>query len=233
VQEALIAADFPAPRPVRRDGTVTVDEWLDEGAFRDAHEPEVREAMARTLARFVERATASGVRPRRDFLRPEGALWPKPHNALFDFEATAVGAGWIDEIARAASVPRLGREVVGHTDWAAKHLRFDESLQPTALYDWDSVTTDVEPIIVGTAAGAHTYTEELPHPVARWPSPAEASAFIDDYERARDAPFPPEERRAADAACVYLIAYAARCHHSVGGDPADMHLADFAAALLA
>jgi len=165
LQEALVAAGFPAPQPVRREGTVTVDAWLDVGSLRDAHEPAVRTAMATTLARFVALATATRLRPRREFLRPAGALWPKPHNVLFDFEATASGAEWIDELGRAALAGRdsAGAEVVGHTDWSAKHLRFDDALKPTALYDWDSVTVDREPVIVGTAAGSFTYTEELDH----------------------------------------------------------------------
>jgi hypothetical protein len=234
LQGALATAGFPAPRPVRRVGTVTVDAWLDTGSFRDAHEPGVRTAMATTLARFVEVATATGLRPRREFLRPAGALWPRPHNVLFDFEATAAGAEWIDELARAAldGRDRCGREVVGHTDWSAKHVRFDESLRPTALYDWDSVTVDREPVIVGTAAASFTYTEELGHTVVMWPSLDETLAFVDDYERARGGAFDAAERRAVGAACVYLRGYAARCTHAVGGDARLLALDEFAAALL-
>lgn len=232
VQAALRDAGFPAPRPVRLAGTVTVDEWLDDGDFRDGHEPAVRRALAATLHRLVELATASGIRPRRELLRAQGATWPKPHNALFDFEATRAGAEWIDEIGARALLPRVGREVVAHTDWAAKHVRFDAELRPTAVYDWD-VNTECEPMVAGSAAGSFVYTEELAEPVARWPTPDESLAFLEDYERARDAAFSPEERRLAQASCVYLIAYAARCHHSVGGDPADMHLARFADELLA
>jgi hypothetical protein len=227
VQAALVAQGFPAPRPIRATGTVTVDEWLDEGAFRDAHEPEVRRAMAETLVRFVELATATGVRPRRPFLRPERGVWPKPHNALFDFEATAAGAEWIDEVGRRALVPRVGREVVGHSDWASKHVRFDDHLRPTAVYDWD-LNTETEPVVAGTAAGSFVYTEELDEPVARWPLPEESLAFLDDYERARGSAFSREERRAAEAAAVYLIAYAARCHHAVGADPREVNLEAFA-----
>jgi hypothetical protein len=58
-----------------------------------------------------------------------------PHNALFDFEASVEGAERIDEIARAAQTARdegAGREVVGHTDWAVRHVRFDvDSLWPS------------------------------------------------------------------------------------------------------
>jgi hypothetical protein len=235
LQAKLADAGYPAPRPVRLIGTVTIDEWLDDGTYRDAHDPDVRRAMARELVRFHRLATATGLRPRREFLRPEGGLWPKPHNALFDFEATAPGAEWIDEIAAAARAiadRRAGKEVVGHTDWSVKHLRFSPQLEATALYDWDSVTTDLEPNLVGTAAGSFTYTEELEHEIDVWPSTAESQAFIAEYEDERGEPFGDEERTAARAACVYLRAYAARCHHSVGGDARETGLADLAATML-
>jgi hypothetical protein len=229
VQAALVEAAFPAPRPIRAELGVTVEDWVDAGVFRDAHDGSVREAMASVLFRLIELASASDARPRRTSLRPDGALWPKPHNALFDFEATAAGGEWIDEIGtRASAVERSGREVVGHLDWAAKHVRFDEQLRPTAVYDWDSLSTDLEPVVAGQAAASFTYTEELDRPVARWPAPDESLAFLADYERARGASFDPAERRTAGAACVYLLAYAARCHHAVGGDPADIELAHYA-----
>jgi hypothetical protein len=233
VQAALRESGFPAPKPIRADRRITVEEWIDDGVYRDAHDGEVRRAMAHTLLRFVELATASGSRPRRDRLKPDGALWPKPHNVLFDFEATAAGAEWIDEIgARAAVVERVGGEVVGHLDWAAKHVRFDDGLQPTAVYDWDSVTAELEPVVAGQAAASFTYTDELAAPVERWPTPDESLAFLADYEQARGSPFDEAESRTARAASVYLIAYAARCHHAVGGNPADMHLARHAEAFL-
>jgi hypothetical protein len=234
LQTRLAGAGFPAPRPLRRVGLVTVDEWLDDGSFRDAHEPAVRRAMAHELVRFHRLAATTGVRPRRTFL-PDGALWPKPHNALFDFDATTAGAEWIDEIAgaarRVASRP-IGAEIVGHTDWSAKHLRFDAQLRATALYDWDSVTTGREPELVGTAAGSFTYTEELDEEIDVWPSADESQAFLTEYEAERGTPFDADERAAARAACVYLRAYAARCHHAYGGDARATGLAEFAEALL-
>jgi hypothetical protein len=235
LQGLLADAGYPAPRPIRRIGTVTVDEWLDAGEYRNAHEPDVRRAMGRELVRFHRLATATGLRPRRAFLRPEDALWPKPHNVLFDFEATTSGAEWIDEIAataRAITDRRVGKAVVGHTDWSAKHLRFSPALDATVLYDWDSVTTDLEPNLVGTAAGSFTYTEELGDDIAVWPSTAESQAFIAEYEDERGEPFDDDERQATQAACVYLRAYAARCHHAVGGDARESGLDDLAAALL-
>ena len=236
LQTALADGGYPAPRPRGRRGRATFEDWIDRGQFRDGHDPAVRRAMAVALAEFISRATATGFRPQRGFLpHGEEGLWPIPHNALFDFEATNADAEWIDEIARAAKPlgrGDTGREVVGHTDWSAKHLRFDPDLRPTALYDWDSVTVDREPSHVGTAAGSFTYTEELDQVVALWPSIEESMAFIDEYEDARGGPFDDDERRAAQAACVYLRAYAARCGHALGADLRESGLTELAEAFL-
>ena len=209
------------------------EEWIDEGTFRDAHEAPVRSAMARELARFHVLATATGLRPRPPVLQPADALWPRPHNALFDFDGTAVGAEWIDEIARATRrVDPVGSEVVGHTDWSAKHLRFDEALRVTALYDWDSVKVDLEPVLVGNAAASFTYTEELDYPIKLRATAEESLAFIDDYEQERQEHFTRAERHAALASCVYSRAYAARCQHAYTGDARGSGLTEFAETLL-
>jgi hypothetical protein len=183
----------------------------------------------------VEVATATGVRPSRPFF-PAGsnALWPKPHNALFDFEATAEGAEWIDEIARTAKPMRdaaIGRLVVGHTDWSIKHVRWDDDLRATAVYDWDSLDTQAEPSIVGTSAASFTYTEEVPVS-SKWPAPEESLAFIADYESARGEPFTDEERLATHAAAVYLAAYGARCRWAYAGKTDRAYLESFADTLL-
>jgi len=235
LQQALADAGFPAPRPLGRRGLVTWEQWLDGGAFRDAHEPVVRRAMAEALARFVALAGETAIRPSRPFFPgPEDALWPKPHNALFDFEATADGAEWIDEIARRAKPERdvaAGHDVVGHTDWSAKHLRFDAELRPTAVYDWDSVDTQAETSIVGTAAASFTYTEEI-EVASKFPSPAEALAFVAEYEAARGGPFTTAERGAVHGAAVYLAAYATRCGWAYARNADRPYLEGFAGSLL-
>jgi len=233
VQGALADAGLAAPRPLGRRGLVLWEEWLDTGNFQDGHQLTVRAAMARGLADFHRLATATGLRPRRPFLRPTGTLWPKPHNVLFDFDATSTGAEWIDEIAAATRrVPDAGTETVGHTDWSAKHFRFDEALRITAIYDWDSVTTDLETAHVGTAAGSFTYTQELDKPVGLWPSASESLAFIEEYEAGRGKPFTAGERQTVHATCVYIRAYAARCQHAYGDDAHNSGLAAFAQELL-
>jgi hypothetical protein len=234
VQRQLFDRGFPCPEPLGVRQRATMEEWRDQGDYRDAHEPGVRRAIAEQLAALL-RLTAefepiAGLDP---FLPRTGdRLWPVPHNVLFDFEATARGAEWIDEIALAAKEPRdagPGPEVIAHHDWVTKHFRFDESLRPTVIYDWDSVSTDLETSFVGEAAATFTYTDRLP--VALWPTVEEAEAFVRDYSEARGEPFTADERRALNAAAVYSRAYSTRCVNALG-DASHMQLVEFAEALL-
>jgi Phosphotransferase enzyme family len=221
VQEHLWRRGFPCPRPLGDRGGATLEEWRDEGVYRDGHEPEVRRALAVALARLIE--LTDELRPlprlRRGFAFPRRVtqLWPTPHNVLFDFEATSAGAEWIDEIATAALAvrdDRIGREVVGHGDWVANHVRFDGT-EPCVAYDWDSLETDREPHLLGCAAATFTYNEQLP--VELEPNVEETRAFVADYEAARGASLTADELRATHASAVYVRAYATRCGHAVSG----------------
>jgi hypothetical protein len=234
VQAHLHEEGFPCPRPLGVRGRATLERWCDEGVYRDAHDPAVRRVIARYLARLFRLTRplqpSAGLEP--FFPRMQGRLWPTPHNVLFNFEATAEGAEWIDEIAHAAKRLRDANEgelVIGHGDWTVKHFRFD-GLDPTVVYDWDSVQTHSETVFVGSSAAAFTYTEQLP--VALWPTVSEARAFLDDYEVERDQPFNPEEQCAVRAAAVYSRAYAARCTHAVGKNARQMRLEEYADAFL-
>jgi hypothetical protein len=234
VQQHLWERGFPCPKPLGSRERVTLEEWREDGEYRDAHEPEVRRVIAGQLAELFrltgELQPPPGLEP---FFAPRDApLWPIPHNVLFDFEATAEGAEWIDEIAGAAKRLRdaqVGRLVIGHGDWTVKHVRFD-GLRPTVIYDWDSLNTDFETVFVGNSAATFTYTEHLP--VSVWPTVEEAHAFFDEYDQARAEPFTSEERAAARAAAVYSRAYSARCTHAVGKDATRMQLLDYAEAFL-
>jgi len=151
---------------------------------------------------------------------------------LFDFEASAHDARWIDEIATAARSRRdagPGDLVIGHHDWTVKHVRFG-GLRPLVVYDWDSLSADLEPVFVGEAAATFTYTEHLP--VELWPTVEEAQAFIGDYERARGRPFTAAERGTARAAAVYTRAYSSRCVHALGADTRSLSLEAYAQELL-
>jgi hypothetical protein len=234
VQAHLVERGFPCPQPLGVRGAATLERWADEGVYRDAHDPAVRRVVARYLARLFVLTRPlrplAGLEP--FFPSPDGPLWPVPHNVLFDFEATAAGAEWIDEIAREAKPLRdagAGELVIGHGDWTVKHFRF-AGLRPTIVYDWDSLNTDYETVFVGLAADSFTYTEHLP--VEVWPTADETAAFLADYEQERERPFTAEELRAARAAAVYSRAYGARCTHAVGKDARAMQLEEFAAAFL-
>jgi hypothetical protein len=233
VQAQLVAGGFPCPRPLGVRGRATLEEWVDAGEYRDAHDAAVRRVMAEYLARLVELATE--LRP-LDGMEPyhpvEPPLWPVPHWPIFDFEATTAGAEWIDEIATQARAIRdanAARIVIGHGDWSVKHFRFD-GLKPTVIYDWDSLNADFEAVFVGGAASSFTYTENPD--VERWPSVEETQAFLDAYEAARGAPFTLEELRATRAAIVYARAYSTRCAHAVAGDTRHFCLRELAAVLL-
>jgi hypothetical protein len=234
VQKHLWERGFPCPRPLGARERVTLEEWREEGEYRDAHEPEVRRVIAGQLAELFrltgELPPPPGLEP--FFAPPDSPLWPIPHNVLFDFEGTAKGAEWIDEIAGAAKPlrdSRVGRLVIGHGDWTVKHFRFD-GLRPTVIYDWDSLNTDFESVFVGNAAATFTYTEHLP--VSVWPTLEEAKAFLDEYEDLRAEAFTREERAAAHAAAVYSRAYSARCTHAVGKDATRMQLREYAETFL-
>ncbi|MCU0687336.1 MAG: hypothetical protein MUF34_34675 [Polyangiaceae bacterium] len=119
-------------------------------------------------------------------------LWPTPYSKLFDFDATARGAEWIDDVAAAArAVAPAGAIVIGHADWRAEHVRFRGDTVAVA-YDWDSLARDRETALVGSCAHAFP---------ANWaregrtqaPTLDEARAFVADYEAARGQPFGRDE----------------------------------------
>lgn len=223
VQKHLHRLGFPSPEPVLDsvpfgNSVATVDELLDAGEFADGRDPAVRNSMARTLNRLIRladevpdvEALSQGWNwPARD------QLWPPPHNVLFDFEATATGAEWIDGIAAGAkdAVDALqAPAVIGHADWSVDQMRF-EGGAVKAVYDWDSLRCDKEAVFVGIAASnfAATWRGEAPNP----PTPDEARLFVADFEAARGEPFPESEKYAVHAAAVYAVAYMARCEHAL------------------
>lgn len=224
VQRRLTERGFPCPPiilgPTPLDnGVAVVEELVDEGAYRDTHDPAIRRTMAALLAWLI-RLTAElghvpGLEAHGTQRRAPGDLWPIPHSAIFNFETTVAGAAWID---RAASTAwqRLQRDqsawVIGHTDWSVKHFRFlDDEVR--VIYDWDSLRLVREADLVGGAAATFTYTEHLDVP--RWPSGEEARAFAREYEAARGAPFTAAEWEAISAAATYARAYGARCEHAI------------------
>ena len=223
VQGHLFEQGFPAPRPLAGPapfgpGLATVDDFVDEGEHADPHDPSIRRTMAKTLVRLIDLAReVPDVRGLDKGWRwpKKGKLWPEPHNALFDFEATVAGAEWIDEVAEEAK--RIidgfdGGVVVGHTDWSVDQMRFEDD-QVAVVYDWDSLRPEKEIMVVGHGAShfSATWHSGVPNP----PSPEETWLFVEEYEAARGKPFSEQERRATAAAAIYGVAYTARCEHAL------------------
>jgi Phosphotransferase enzyme family len=221
VQDHLAGRGYPCPRPVDmahcEHAFVTFEELCADGGYRDGHDPQVRRAMAESLAEQIRLAAdVPDVRAlSREPLRGQRMLWRDTH-PMFDFDATRAGAEWIDELAgRALDVLRddPGRMVVGHTDWRVEQMRFDGG-RVTVAYDWDSLVRDAETTIVGYAARAFPLAWERGG-TRLWPTPEEQVAFVTEYEGARGQPFSAAERRAVAAAGVFLSAYGARCEHAI------------------
>jgi hypothetical protein len=213
-QRRLTAAGFPCPRPLAGPssflGTLAVaEEWL-EGAPGDFARAEHVVASADALVQHVN--VLRNFETRRLQRTIAGEPWPPaPHNVLFDFTRDAEGAAWVDDIAnRARSSFELGDFVVGHADWSAKHVRFNGD-DVCATYDWDSLRRERWPVLAGFAAACH---HVLLDPDDPWRAePERVRAYLDALGVVR------EERRAAQAAAVYLFAYTARCEHGYAGEP--------------
>jgi hypothetical protein len=231
VQRNLLNQGYPCPKPLLDPrplalGIATTEDFVDEGEYLTADDPVIRRSMAEMLARLIHlmwkpEAIAS-VQPASLNLRlPAGVIWPVPHSKLFDFEATAAGAEWIDDIARQAQEIKLhgeGQLVIGHADWGVKHFRFlDKNVR--VIYDWDSLALEKEPIIVGHASSYFTYTEFFGD--SRLPTNEESQAFIAEYESARGKPFTFQEHQTLQAAKMYSLAYFARCEHALSPNETD------------
>jgi hypothetical protein len=219
VQQELARRGFPAPRVRSALGRVgaawaVLMEFNCLGDPTDVRIPGVMQAMADGLARLVGLAQDLKATPGLPARRLHDRWPPRPHSVLFDFEATAEGAGWIDDVGRnAVAVLQAGRQppVLGHLDWSAKNMRM-RGASIAVVYDWDSIELACEPFIVGVAAASFPTSWELP--VDPIPTPEQSDAFVSAYERARGAAFDRAQRALVDASIRYSHAYRARCDHA-------------------
>lgn len=222
VQAHLHSTGFPCPAPLfgptrLANGFAVVEQLIDEGEFRDTHESSYRQRMAEVLAWHFQLARECGqpeALGRGWSLYVPDRLWPpQAHSPVIDFEATAVGAEWIDAIAAKAKAlaSRPGELVVGHHDWSGKHFRFADD-RVTVVYDWDSVRLGREAVIVGNAAMTFTTNFDLPG-LKLTPTPEEMRAFVDEYSAARPAALSRDEREQIAACATFIAAYTARCEH--------------------
>ena len=224
VQRAMVKVGLPAPssliEPEPLAGGIATVEALLPGSSADGHDPQVRRLLAAGLHDFVAAVVdVDSVRRLGHplMIRPRGApLWFEPHDLRFDFEATAEGAEWIDELATKArraldefdQLPPL----VGHFDWRVQNLAFAHG-KITGIYDWDSLAIAPEAVIVGNAAAIFSadWSSDDTDPL---PTLAQMKGFVTDYEQAAQRPFDDFERKTVDAANLFACAYGARCQHS-------------------
>jgi hypothetical protein len=221
LQRRMAAGGYPSPAVLSSvtplgPGWAVAMQYDRSGVATDTRLEGVARLMAFGLAQLIREASAFSDLtnlPTRVLPR-EGAIWPTPHNVLFDFEKTRAGAEWIDDIARNAldTMRRAGSSlVVGHHDWSAKNMR----MQPDAIavvYDWDATFLDRETFFLGTAAAHFPVTWELPVPET--PTLREMIAFVRDHEQARSLAFTRAELAEVEAAATYARAYKARCEHA-------------------
>jgi hypothetical protein len=226
VEGQVVQGGIPCPQPVApprpisegRINLAVADAWLPDPGMRPGGSSAARAVSAGGLARQIALCRElPGMAPLRSHpLSAAGdQVFGVPHSPLFDFEATAAGAEWIDDIARRAKVLREGDEctpVVAHTDWSARNVRFDEE-RLLAVYDWDSVAVVTETTAAGQAAMIWSVTADPGG--TEFPDLDSVLAYIDDFERARAARFSATQRRAAYGAAAFMLAYAARCEHSI------------------
>lgn len=210
-----------APIPVGT-GWAVVETWLESGATLDVRPPALRRAVAVALhdmVRALDADTLSDLRP--GWTGP----YPPPHSPIFNFEATAAGAEWIDECNAASFAAKtrstaggVGRLVVGHSDLRPENILITAAPDPwvSTIYDLDSLEADAEPWLVGGVARAFSTNWSLADPMI--PTIDEIRGFIDDYEVARTARFSPDERVLAHAGVLHALAYSARCEHALFPD---------------
>ncbi|MFD1675249.1 hypothetical protein [Alicyclobacillus fodiniaquatilis] len=225
IQRDLAASGFPCPsvihEPIQtRYGVATVDAFENIGEQKDAHNSIIRGEIARTLADLIQRTQAYRSMPGLPCGRlfSSSTLYPVPHNVLFDFDGTAKGAAWIDEIARKAKMSiqdTKGEMVLGHTDWSLKHFRFKDS-KIVMIYDWDSLKLEDELNLLGIAAATFTTTWDIKTKIT--PSVEECYAFVKDYEFYRGRPFTKQAFEKISAAITYCMAYISRCEFALDAD---------------
>jgi hypothetical protein len=181
-----------------------------DGDQRDAHEPSVRRELARSLAEL--NALLAPLDTHELPLSPAAlaALWP-PAQHIWELQNLAnEETQFVDAHGRDAQLvirkSKLKR-VVTHLDWGVKNIRFrDDSV--CAVYDSDSLHAASEAESVGRAAAQFTAQWELPAMLT--PTPAEAHAFVEEYQTASGRRFSRAERTVAAAAARYVVAQVAR-----------------------
>lgn len=218
VRRYLFQRGFPTPEPLVGPtplamGTATVETMVPRGPILDGREPAVRQLLAVTLARLIDETRPFGREVQLPGVLPFRRLYPMAQGGV-DFDASSEGAEWIDEMTLEARLRHRedGRLVVAHDNWRVENIAGDVG-RVTAVFDWSGLRYDLEPVLVGRAAAAHSLDSRLTG-VCRAPSPDEIMAFVDCYEDATGHRFRGGARSTLFAAAVYFACVEARSEHS-------------------
>lgn len=234
VQRLLVADGFPAPVPLAApsplgDGIAFVEQLRDVGEMPNGHLDEHRREMASQLHRLIGMCTkvTPNARARLGLGRPawvdytSGDPWPVSHHSDADFTATGEGSEVLDELARVSksalcAAGETSSSVIGHADWEAQNLRFDND-RLEMVYDWDSLVVERESVIVGLASAVFPARSEPG--LGDAPTAAEQDAFLTDYQQTAGRVFTPAEKTLAVAAASWITAYNARIQFSTWRRP--------------
>ncbi len=225
-QERAVRGGLPCPQPLAaptgitpgRPNLAVVESWLPDPGMRPGGSAAARAVSAGGLSRQISlcrQLTGSGRLTRHPLRQSDAGLYGQPHSPLFDFESTAAGAEWIDDLALEARQLRDQDDstpVVAHTDWSARNVRFDDD-GLRAVYDWDSLALVTESTALGQAAMTWSVTADPGG--TEFPTMDSALAYMEDYQKRRGASFSRSQLRSARAAAVYVLGYTARCEHSL------------------
>jgi len=225
VQSHLARAGFPCAEPLSGPvplssytaGLATLERYLADPGMTPLKGPVDRKAAANGLARQIQLSRHLDVQALKThpLATASGGLYPAPHSPLFDFDATAAGAEWIDEMARQAAQLRASDSsapLPAHTDWCARNIRVRDG-RLIGAFDWDSLSLVPETTAVGQAAATWPVTSEPGGSV--FPDANEVAAFATDYEAARGGTLTRLQRHAVAGAALWVLAYTARCEHAL------------------
>lgn len=220
VQHHLWTEGFPCPEPIGDIFSVGRARAIAEAVLPDPGVgvviPKTREVSAAGLADQIDRCRSLD-EPRladHPLRRPHTGVFPLPHSPIFDFDATAEGASWIEDVAEQALAVRdavSSSAVIAHTDWSLRNIRIhDDAL--VAVYDADSLALVPEHHAVGQAAATWRNDGEGPDAT---PSVEELHAYIEAYADVSEKRFTQDDHRGAVAAALWTLAYIARCEHAI------------------
>jgi hypothetical protein len=222
VQRRLWEAGFPCPRPLAGPEALG-ERWISAetlvpGGAPLIDDPRAPELYAAALADLIRLAPPVEALP--PLVPPpawvhwdhaQAGRWPRRDGFDVDLNAEPDPA-WLSDIARrvrARLATFTGPSLVGHADWWSDNLRWiGHTLH--AVFDWDSVTAQPEPVLVGAAAYMFAKTTFELDGCAPGASVEASERFLAAYEQATGRCWTVDERQVAWAAGLWVAAFDAR-----------------------